>query len=1221
MKNIFIVLAIILTSLYSVDMQAQSRLEILGVDPSNYPAMQAEVKVFNNAGEDMRSFLRPENFIINDGGEIKPANDIECDDNRLKMSLIITLDVSTSMVNRAKPEFSNRTGKDVAEIAIRNFINQFPENTGEIAITTFSSGEGGYIATRVHREFSEDKQDLLASLNEIGYNGRTNYNKAILGDTLVTGRDLPNGEPEIFIRDGVIQLAERARYSVFNLFITDGAHSEGALKEVEMTNELNARNIKLYPISLGLPLPGELESIARATGGNADAGSNLTNESEFESFFQLLLSDATQIANPSPCILTWDANCSGGELDITYNDYGNPSAQESYIIPPDRLPIVELPVAFGGSIDFYNQGFDAPTTVSIPFTARKNNYNLEDIEIGDPRFEIVGNTNYVIQQDQTVDIDIRLTTSIRECINTDITFKSEGCDYTFPLNANFAYIEAVDVGSTTIGEELTYTQTDAFCNYTNQRLTADFPTIFGGNAASEFDIITQFPIDIEPCECIDIEYAFNPSTTGVRSSEYSLTVGGQIFEAPITGAGGGAAQIAAEWPTPIPTGNCELASNTVQVEVFNNGPVELQITDVSIEGPDADDFRDPTVVLWTADPNGSTFIEVSTNIQDVTVFGQRNAELVIVNNSDNAPEFRLPISVYINEVEIQTDIQEIDFGVLCPGENVSETITITNTAISKGEFSVYPEVNNNYYTLSTDEFFLPDGGSETITVNFGTNDVGTYDGQVSLVDACARVIPVTLRATVSNPELEIVSGDQLSSGIGEITASDLVVRNNSEHILTIIGGNISDTEITFIDDPATNNITIQPNQTAAIPLEYLPLANTLITPNITLQTDKCGYTFTGTLEAQPGVLDGELIVSDAQARVGERFNLNLDFTNKTPGFEVLTTDRISFDLTYDSRYCEFVNMPGVNATETIDATNFATLSVIDYPIDNLDNDPIILDFIAKQGLVGADITPMIIENATAEGFIISLSNANLEIIRSFANIEINDYSVSTGNTITYPILITDENGDLQDFHQGFTGTIEYNPLVLSPIGENFDITYNQDYSVATMTFEESINFANDQASKNPTIQNTRQFQIMSIDFRALYGNERTTEIKVKDVESIAGEVEIDNSSSNVTIEDICDYGNDEYRFLELSPTATPINVSALAESPNQVTINAATVESVVHTLSIYNTNGQLVYTQEGFGVPGRHSLNLNGQTFTTGSYFVILKGLTNSATSRFVITK
>jgi hypothetical protein len=264
---------------------------------------------------------------------------------------------------------------------------------------------------------------------------------------------------------------------------------------------------------------------------------------------------------------------------------------------------------------------------------------------------------------------------------------------------------------------------------------------------------------------------------------------------------------------------------------------------------------------------------------------------------------------------------------------------------------------------------------------------------------------------------------------------------------------------------------------------------------------------------------------------------------------------------------------------------------------------------------------MIIENATAKGFIISLSNANLEIIRSFANIEINDYSVSTGNTITYPILITDENGDLQDFHQGFTGTIEYNPLVLSPIGENFDITYNQDYSVATMTFEESINFANDQASKNPTIQNTRQFQIMSIDFRALYGNERTTEIKVKDVESIAGEVEIDNSSSNVTIEDICDYGNDEYRFLELSPTATPINVSALAESPNQVTINAATVESVVHTLSIYNTNGQLVYTQEGFGVPGRHSLNLNGQTFTTGSYFVILKGLTNSATSRFVITK
>lgn len=1198
MKNMKIVLTII-ALLISSTLFAQSRVEIVNVDPSNYPEIKAEVKVFNQNGEDARDVLRADNFVISDGDELRPVKSLLCDNNRRKISLILTIDRSLSMTTR-RDEFGNRSGKDLALNVARNFIDQFNPTDGEFGITYFSAG--GVDPAGITHEFSTDKESLKNSLNTINFVQATDYNKAFFGQPSIN-------------KEGIFGLASRARYSTFVIYITDGRHSEGQIQSGAIADSANKIGMRVYPISLGLPLPDELLQISSATGGTV--GDNFTTDQQFEDFYQQLLVNATQIANPAPCELVWDTDCSGGDLTLTYNDFGNPSKDTVYTIPTDLLPFLE----FQPNLEFLNQGWN--TNASIPFTvtARNNAVDLNGFTSSDPRFTVTGNLNRTLAKDETADLNLVLNTPDRECIAGDVVIEGSACQKTVDVKADFIFANEVNVGGSTIEEEISYPASQTFCNYSDQPLQVTDIRIFGGNASDNFSISnsTNRQQTIPPCSCIDIEFDFTPNVVGERTSEYILVTNRGEFKAQITGTGGGQAQIAATSPT-IPSVNCENPTDEFTIDISNDGEIDLNITGMSINP--ATDFTIVTPATpFIVDKDGGTqTVTIRFAPNDPSLFGTRTADLIINNDSQNDQNLTIPLEGVVRNVGVMADKSEIDFGVLCPGEAVSEDVTISNAGGSQGEFTVGLSVNNNYYTLSDASFFLANNDNRATTVSFQTVDVGTYDGTYTITDACGNSVDVTLKAIVDLPELTIVNGDDLTSNIGESTQSDLEVQNTSQHTLQINGGFISDPQVTFVNDLSANPIQVAPGATVLIPLAYLPTANVEITPTITLNTDKCDYDFIGSLRATPGSIPADLTLNNSEAFIGQTFDMELLFHNKTQGFEVLATNSIDFKLLYDSRYLEFISSAGGVANAVDDGNNTTTLTVTDYPIDNNAIDNISLRFKALSGVLGQNSITILVRDGNATGFTIRENPGDFTLRKANANLDIQDKTVRTGDVISFPIYVDDEGDNLKAFHEGLKGEVIYNPLVLAPIGNNYDITYSTDLSVATLTFQSQIDFDSPTVQKGTGIQVVESFLVESIDFKILYGNQNISPVTVRNVKSLISDdaVTIRDSIANINITDLCEYENGEYRLIE-SGASNPLGTSILYANSNTLEIDLTTVEQTAHTLVIFSSSGQVVLTEKGFQSPGKHKLYLTGLDLAPGAYYISFSGMTHTVQNNFMI--
>jgi|GEM_PF-6768858 len=1190
-----------------VPLYSQSRVDILGVDPSNYPEIRAEVKVFDNNGDDARGGLRTEDFIITDGGTIRPAKNVLCDNTTRKFSLILTIDRSASMLIN-KPEFGGRSGRDIALDVAENFIDQFPTQNGEFGITYFSAGNVD--PTGVLHEFSQDKQSLKQSLNSLYFVQETDYNKGFLGDTVFSGDDI------VEIKEGVVNLAARAKYSTFVIFITDGLHSVGIFDENGIvTNMANAMDLTIYPVSLGLPLPDKLNNLAGNTGGFV--GDNFTSDTEFENFYLTLLENATQIADPAPCELIWDADCISGDLTIEYNNFGNPNASTTYDLPVDKLPYLEFSTP---EMYFTNDGFNTNATKQITLTARNNFVDLNGYTSTDPRYTVTGNLNRRLNKDESTTVDVVFNSSIREFIETDLVFEGSACTKTAVVKSEFIFAKDVNVGGETLGQTAEYTATQTFCNYSDRALNVTNLRINGGNAA-DFDVLTnpkQFTIP--PNTCIEIEFEFKPTDQGVRTSRYFVDTENGTYDAEITGTGGGQAVIQASDPSVL-TVNCEDNQDQVVIPISNTGQIPLNVSTIDIIGTDKDDFDvNPTTHLIPV--SESRDITVTFSAIDPSQFGNRTAQLRINNDSQNDQALLINLSGLVENVGITVDKSSIDFGVLCPGESVQENIEISNATGSLGDFTVDLLVNNNYYNLSDASIYLNSSGSETTTVSFSTNDIGTYIGTYTLTDACGAVTEVALNAIVSQPELQIVSGASLTSNIGEPTISQIEVQNNSEHILTITNGSISNTQVTFVNDLSTNPVVIQPNTSEFIDVRYLPTENSSITPDITLETDKCNYVFNGSLSAQPGLLSADLVAPNVSALVGEQFTMELLLNNKTQGFEVLSTDAVSFDLVYDSRYLTYVDAPGINAVENVDnGTNLATLTVTDYPIANDAEDIIYLDFLTGTGVLGVNSIPVNIQQPSAEGYVINDINGTFEILKVQASISVEDKVMRTGNVFSFPIIVDDEGDNLRDFHTGLSGKVTYNPLVLIPIGNQYDIEYNADFTSAVMTFEENVDFSNPNVVKNETIQDVESFLVTTLEFKVLYGNEHVTTIEVEEVNSINGSVDIEDSTATIEITDICEYQQEgSYRYV-IQNIGDPLNASVVNASPNSIEFAISTVEETEHDLTVYDQTGKVIHRETGFRSPGKHSLTLSGMNLPAGIYYVSLAGYTASVSKPFVIVR
>ncbi|GAB5465984.1 MAG: hypothetical protein Kapaf2KO_14200 [Candidatus Kapaibacteriales bacterium] len=1184
MKNF---INILLVLLFSSAAFSQS-LEIVSVDPSNYPEITAEVKVKDAAGKDQRN-LRQDLYEINDGGKIRPVKFADCDNNTRKLSLIITIDRSGSMMSN-KPELGGRNGKDLATAVATNFIRNFPYQNGEVAITTFSSGsnDGDQAGTSLLRDFSKDEVDLVFAVNnEISYRGDTDFNKGFLGYDYYQTR-----------MEGALDVAERAKYKPFILFITDGIHKVGPLETAAITTRAQNLGAIIYPISLGLPLPVELESIATATGGSV--GDNFTTEQQFETFYQLLLLDATTIADPAPCIVRWDTDCEGGDLNIQYNDFGNPNKDTIYTIDPALKPFIEFSIP---DLSLLNQGHNAPFTTRATITARNNFVDLNGFESTDPRFSIVGGLTGRLNRDQTRDIDIEINTPVREYISSNISIEGSNCSGDINVEAGFIFAEDINVGSTNIGVGLNYTATATFCNYSDEPLNVQ-DIFLGGANVGEYTLNSPTSLVIQPGDCIDLDFSFLPTAQGSRTATYRVVTDRGEYTANITGAAGGAAEIAAD-PFSINPVNCQNSSSQFQVDISNTGQIDLNVSDIQITGSNAADFTLVTGNTFAVIPSTSNTVTFRFAPQNVENGGLRTAIATVINDSQNDQSFEIQLEGNIDPLGLVVDKNNIDLGVLCPNEFGQDVVLVSKSSAIDPDFDYSFSNNNTWFTVQASNSSLTGNNSDDLSISIQTADESLYEGGITVIDACGVETRIDVRAVVSQPEIVLVSGDNLTSNIGQPTSSVIEFRNTSEHVLTITGGSISDPQVKILTDLTMGNIIVNPGATFQIDVEYLPTGNNQITPDITLTTNKCNYSFVDQLIAAPGLLTAKLIAPDPDSGMeGETITIEFEFTDKEIGFNTLNTDKISFDLYFYKNFLKYIPKNGITVNETVDGQGDIILEVVDYPIQNLATDIISLDFTVLGGdLPNTTITELTLTNVRADGYVIDVENGRFLIRSAEAFLDLPERTlVNTGDIYNFPVFVIDRNeANIRAFHEGLSGSVVYNPLVLK-LQNDIPVTYSADFNSASFELASLLNIL---PKKGESVQEV-SYQLGEVQFRVLYGNERESEIRVEGVKTDVGNVVIRDSSTIIEVEDLCEYRTGgQFRLLTYSEAdlSTGLNIENTKSENGHLIIDFNTIENSDHHLQVMDVSGRVVHSSSGYSVAGRYSIEVDA-LLQSGTYFI-----------------
>ncbi|MER3328983.1 MAG: choice-of-anchor D domain-containing protein, partial [Candidatus Kapaibacterium sp.] len=221
-------------------------------------------------------------------------------------------------------------------------------------------------------------------------------------------------------------------------------------------------------------------------------------------------------------------------------------------------------------------------------------------------------------------------------------------------------------------EQKTFSQ--RFCNLTDETLVVNNIILSGGAHQSDFGVTSQSKT-LAPGECIDIEATFRPTDQGDREALYTVKTNKGDFEAKLKGGGAGKPQIVATAAT-FADVNCVNPKSTITVEVKNDGPVELNITNIALQDATNFTYTGPTTLKVPAN---------SSNIVDVTVDftpqanGVQSTNLIFTNDSDNSP-YSVRLEGELLAVNYNVSEPNHNFGERCAnvGNPATKTLTLSN---------------------------------------------------------------------------------------------------------------------------------------------------------------------------------------------------------------------------------------------------------------------------------------------------------------------------------------------------------------------------------------------------------------------------------------------------------------------------------------------------------------------------------------------------------------
>jgi len=269
-------------------MSYAQEMYLFNVDTSNLPEVSAEYLILDSANMLVTDIKESEFGIKQDTANLRltkfrapqAAFSIE------SASIVLTIDISGSMYGQRMD--------DVIEAA-KVFVGLTPLYACEIAITAFNGND--YIL----QDFTQNKEKLLHSLDRLEAGGGTDFNSGLLRNP-----------------GGALSVTKNANYDKKAvLFLTDGL---GTGNFEKMIKTAKSQNVKIYPITFGLPMPQILKNLSQKLKTR-----NFPNIEDQESAQKAYIQILNIIVGAKPGFLRWKMPylCSGldAQVDIKYENF------------------------------------------------------------------------------------------------------------------------------------------------------------------------------------------------------------------------------------------------------------------------------------------------------------------------------------------------------------------------------------------------------------------------------------------------------------------------------------------------------------------------------------------------------------------------------------------------------------------------------------------------------------------------------------------------------------------------------------------------------------------------------------------------------------------------------------------------------------------------------------------------------------------------------------
>ena len=219
---------------------------------------------------------------------------------------------------------------------------------------------------------------------------------------------------------------------------------------------------------------------------------------------------------------------------------------------------------------------------------------------------------------------------------------------------------------------------------------------------------------------------------------------------------------------------------------------------------------------------------------------------------------------------------------------------------------------------------------------------------------------------------------------------------------------------------------------------------------------------------------------------------------------------------------------------------------------------------------------------------------------------IDSSKANTGDTTTLHLILRHSENMRQSGITGYKAQFRYNATLLFPTFyvDNDSIFDNERIMQISNTLPD--NFPND------------NFILKEMKFVAALGNSECTLMKLDTVIWLGGPYDIIKEDGKFCLKNVCYEGgprlinpNNKVELLQISPNPNDGNLA--------VELNL--IEEGLSTLSIYNSDGQLMFEQSINGSTGKIELNIDTKEYGNGLYFVSLQTPTIRKVKQMVVFK